>query len=341
MSKRGLGGDGRPDHRRDARRVRGRRVARRRGGRPEPASAIWRDRISFNARDRIDPEMDAVIVADVEAERVTDARSESYGALRRDPSRRAAGRSRSWRSARTAARSGWHTTCHSRCVSTTNRAPRWSGTRISVLGSGRPSGPCSMRIMKLSGKSVSSSHERTTQPSESGLNRLLSSRWIWRASRFVVLRLELDRAHAPEVRADRAHLVHDRGAQRRVRGEPAVLVGARVVFLPEPAAVELAVGGGDGSEVGVAATLPVHVLEREVLRARARRGRGHGARRTRARRARRDAGAGCRAGCRSTSAAPAASGRSSPWIQCTSVCPNSMTPAGEHRSVGRRGQSAS
>ena len=76
---------------------------------------------------------------------------------------------------------GWHTTCHRRCVSTTNRAPRCSGTRISVDGSGRPSGPCSMRIMKLSGLSVSSIHERTTQPSPSGLKRLLSSRWIWRS----------------------------------------------------------------------------------------------------------------------------------------------------------------
>jgi hypothetical protein len=39
------------------------------------------------------------------------------------------------------------TTCHRRCVSTTKRAPRCSGSRASVAGSGRPSGPVSIRSM--------------------------------------------------------------------------------------------------------------------------------------------------------------------------------------------------
>jgi hypothetical protein len=81
----------------------------------------------------------------------------------------------------------------------------------------------------------------------------------------VVLGLELDHPHPSEVRPDRLDVAPDLGAALGVDRELAVFVGALVARLPEAAAIELAVGGGDRREVGVAATLPVHVLEREVL----------------------------------------------------------------------------
>ena len=81
----------------------------------------------------------------------------------------------------------------------------------------------------------------------------------------VVLRLELDHPHASEVGAHGLDVVLDLGATLGVDRELAVLVGPLVARLPEAAAVQLAVGGGDRREVGVAAALPVHVLERQVL----------------------------------------------------------------------------
>ena len=87
------------------------------------------------------------------------------------------------------------------------------------------------------------------------------------AQRVVVgLGLELDHAHASVVGAHRLDLGDDARARRRVAGEPAALVGTLVAGLPEPAAFELAVGSGDRREVGVAAALPVHVFEGEILR---------------------------------------------------------------------------
>ena len=81
----------------------------------------------------------------------------------------------------------------------------------------------------------------------------------------VILRLELDHADASEIGADRLDLVHERRARGGVRREAGVLVGALVTLVPEAAAVELTVGGGDRRKVGVAAALPVHVLEAEVF----------------------------------------------------------------------------
>ena len=92
---------------------------------------------------------------------------------------------------------------------------------------------------------------------------MLSSRWIDRIAVVAGLRLQLDDPHPSEVGADRLDVVADAGDDVGIGRPDGVLVGLALV--PESTAVELAVGGGDGGEVGVAAALPVHVLEGEVL----------------------------------------------------------------------------
>ncbi len=160
----------------------------------------------------------------------------------------------------------WHTTCQSRCVSTTNRAPRCSGTRTSVVGIGEPVGA----LLHEDHEAVGVVGELDPRPDDPTVGLGVEAVVVVAvdlAQRVVVgLRLELDHAYPPEVGADRLDLGDDPRAVLRVRREAAALVGALVARLPEAPAVELAVGGGDRREVGVAAALPVHVLEAEVLR---------------------------------------------------------------------------
>jgi len=65
----------------------------------------------------------------------------------------------------------------------------------------------------------------------------------------VVLCLELDHPHPPEVGSDRLHVGHDARTQLAVRRDLLALVGPLVARLPEAAAVELTVGGGDGAKL--------------------------------------------------------------------------------------------
>src|SRR5262249_49582157 len=81
----------------------------------------------------------------------------------------------------------------------------------------------------------------------------------------VILRLQLDRAHASEVSTDAFDVLLDRGALRRVAREARALVGPLVACAPEATAVEVAVRRRDRREVRVAAALPVHVIEIEIL----------------------------------------------------------------------------
>src|SRR5436190_503317 len=93
------------------------------------------------------------------------------------------------------------------------------------------------------------------------LGRFKPEGWLGEAAHreVVFLRLELDRADAPEISAGAFDVVLDRRAPPRIARETRALVGPLVARVPKAAAIELAVGGGDRSEVGVAAALPVHV----------------------------------------------------------------------------------
>ena len=110
---------------------------------------------------------------------------------------------------------------------------------------------------------MSSSHDRTTHPSSSGLKPVVVVAVQGADGGIAVLRLELDDPHPSEVGTDTVDVLTHGGRDVGVRRPQGVLVGLALV--PEPAAVELSVGGRDRGEVGVAAALPVHVLERLVL----------------------------------------------------------------------------
>src|SRR5207248_694184 len=76
--------------------------------------------------------------------------------------------------------------------------------------------------------------------------------------RFFRVRLELDRAHTPVVRADALGPRDQRRAHLGVLRPDAVLVGLAVV--PEPGTLHVAERRRDRGEIGVAAGLPVDVL---------------------------------------------------------------------------------
>ena len=85
---------------------------------------------------------------------------------------------------------------------------------------------------------------------------------VWKRG-FAILWFEFDDAHAPEVGADAVDIASQSGCFVRVRRPQRAFVG--LSFVPEAAAIEFAIGGGERREVRVAATLPIHVLEPEVF----------------------------------------------------------------------------
>ena len=172
-----VGRDGRPDHRRHPRRVRGGWRTRRCRGEAAPRATACCSTGSVTTRHPA-PTTPPLAPRSPRS-RADDAQSRGWGQrVPRDPvvERGTTLEARDERVARLRADVAHHVPQALRVDH--EPRPRCRGTRISVDGSGRPPGPCSMRIMKLSGLSVSSIHERTTQPSPSGLKRLLSSRWI-------------------------------------------------------------------------------------------------------------------------------------------------------------------
>ena len=83
----------------------------------------------------------------------------------------------------------------------------------------------------------------------------------------VALRLELDHAHAAEVGADRLDLGDDRsGTARAFDVNRPPLSGRSSPGFQKPRQSSSPSAVAIGREVGVAAALPVHVLEPEVLR---------------------------------------------------------------------------
>ena len=134
----------------------------------------------------------------------------------------------------------WTTTCHIRCESTRNRDA--TVQRHTHLG-GRIREPVRAAVHQqhvavgIVGELEPGAHDPTLVI---GVEAVVVVAVEARKRRVVVLRLQLDHPHAAEVGADPVDVAAQRRCDLRVRRPQRVLVGLALV--PEPAAVELAIG---------------------------------------------------------------------------------------------------
>ena len=79
----------------------------------------------------------------------------------------------------------------------------------------------------------------------------------------VALWFELDSPNPSEVCANVFYVSFDAWTNLCIAREDRVLVCVFIVAVPKTATVECAIGSRDRREIGVAATFPIHIFERE------------------------------------------------------------------------------